>query len=173
MGARLQETFARAPRWKLKPVLLEYMHIRGLNCPRSTWPKSSDQKSATFLQPAHTRLLSAFWGSMEVLLTGCYLHGMKLLHLWSHDGYWMGEGRGVVNMGAAGNTTLFHFFWKSLILTLLMGEELNYRWFKRWIYRWFLIIGSSKDALKKKQVPLNSTILLCVFTLLPKHIPYY
>lgn len=66
---------------------------------------------------------------MEVLLTGCYLHGMKLLHLWSHDGQWMGEGREVENMGAAGNTTLFHFFGKSLILTLLVGEELKYRWF--------------------------------------------
>lgn len=43
----------------------------------------------------------------------------------------MAEGRGVVNMAAAGNTGLFHFFWKSLILTLLVGEELNYRWFYR------------------------------------------
>lgn len=66
---------------------------------------------------------------MEVLLTGCYLRGMKLPHLWSHDAQWMGEGRGVVNMVAAGNTTLFHLFWKSLILTLLVGEELNYMWF--------------------------------------------
>lgn len=90
--------------------------------------KGSDQKSATFLQPAHC-LLSAFWGNMEVLLTGCYLRGMKLPHLWSHDAQWMGEGRGVVNMVAVGNTTLFHFFWKSLILTLLVGEELNYMWF--------------------------------------------
>lgn len=62
---------------------------------------------------------------MEVpLLTGCYLRGMKLPHLWSHDAQWMGEGRGVVNMVAAGNTTS-SFLLEELDLTLRgRGAEL-------------------------------------------------
>lgn len=40
-----------------------------------------------------------------------------LMHLWSCSGHWAGAGEeGVVKMTAAGNTTLFCFFWKGLIL---------------------------------------------------------
>lgn len=91
-GVRLQEIFVRSTCCKPKPGLLESMHITGLNNPRACvvkLTKGSDQKPATFSQPAPFCLLSV-WGSIEVPLRLSACLGKMLTHLWSHDGWWMG-----------------------------------------------------------------------------------
>lgn len=97
--------------------------------------------------------------------------GKMPMHLWSHDGWGRGRGEGVKEKGmaktvAAYNATLFCFFWRirlltlvarcvpSFLLSLAIEDGLNY-----WVFC---------SLNQPKQVPLNSTFSFSMLLTAPK-----